>query len=105
MIPVEHEPHDMPMGPPEACCFCRAPTRMWTDLPTRTPGQQVACCLPCAITHTPAQAPSKGAWFDLERVRRWARHGPNERERVSLAWVRVCFGKSRREMQQKANMP
>lgn len=50
----------------ELCCVCRTPTRMWTDLPDRTPGQQVACCKTCATVKAPAQVPTKAEWCDKE---------------------------------------
>lgn len=67
MISIEREPQDM--GPAEHCCFCCAPSRMWTTLEDREPGEQVACCESCAKSRTPDEVPSKRAWCDAERVR------------------------------------
>jgi hypothetical protein len=96
MIHVQKEPEASGL-PLEACCFCRAATDYWTALADRTPGQQVACCERCAETHMPVQVPSKGAWFDLETVRAWARRGPRDDwERSSPTWQRVRAGIIRR---------
>lgn len=65
-IPLKREPPDM--GPAERCCFCRTPSRMWTDLPDRTPGQQVACCERCASERIPEEVPTKEQWFRAERI-------------------------------------
>lgn len=60
-IPIKREPPDM--GPAERCCFCRKGSRMWTNLPDRAPGEQVACCADCSKRHWPADVPTKNAWF------------------------------------------
>lgn len=67
MIPIEREPPDT--GPSEHCCFCCAPTRMWTDMHNRLPGAQVACCETCAKTRQRDEVPTKKAWFASERKR------------------------------------
>lgn len=92
MITVKREsdPHWASL---EACCFCHRDTDTWTALPDRTPGQQVACCEKCAVTHAPILVPSKRAWIDLERARAWARRGPRDHwERESPTWQRVRTG-------------
>lgn len=48
----------------EACCFCHQPTTYWTNLPSRTPGEQVACCPWCADIFTADVVPTKDAWLD-----------------------------------------
>lgn len=67
MIPIHKQ--DDPHPPYEHCCFCDKPTMMWTTLPTRTPGQQVACCEGCSKTHEPGEVPSKHDWCESERKR------------------------------------
>lgn len=65
MIPLR----DLPDEPPhEPCCFCRVSTTLWTDLPDRAPGAQVACCRPCSKERAPAEVPTKRAWFEKERA-------------------------------------
>lgn len=54
--------------PPEACCFCRRGTFHWTALPTRTPGEQVACCALCAKEATAEDVPTKDVWFRRETI-------------------------------------
>lgn len=61
-IPTRREPPDM--GPRESCCFCRKPTPYWTAIKGRMPGEQVACCQPCAATHDPKDVPTKAQWFN-----------------------------------------
>lgn len=71
MIPIVREDEDM--GPVmERCCFCRTPTRMWTDLPDRKPGEQVACCTKCSETGSPKAVPTKAIWYNAERGKAWA---------------------------------
>lgn len=48
----------------ESCCFCHEPTRFWTALLDRKPGQQVACCPFCAETFDTDVVPSKKEWCD-----------------------------------------
>ena len=67
MIRVVKEPDPEP--PFEECCFCFTQTRFWTFLVDRTPGQQVACCEPCAKTHEPSDVPSKHDWCEAARKR------------------------------------
>lgn len=69
-LPLVPEPIDM--GVAEACCFCHALTRFWTDLPDRTPGQQVACCPDCAGIFDADVVPSKNEWMDYWRERNHA---------------------------------
>ncbi len=65
-IPTKREP--VGEGPPfEACCFCDRRTPFWTELADRTPGQQVACCEPCAEKHEPSEVPTKAAWCADQR--------------------------------------
>lgn len=60
-IPIEKDPdHDCML---ESCAICAAPTVHWTALPGRKSGEQVACCRWCAATKTPADVPTKAAWF------------------------------------------
>lgn len=61
-IPLMKEPPDF--GACEMCCFCHQPTRWWTDLPDRTPGNQVACCPDCAGTFPADVVPSKREWCE-----------------------------------------
>lgn len=64
-IPLTRDPD----GPPyERCCFCRARTAYWTDLPDRDPGKQVACCPKCAKKATPKDVPSKKTWWRREVI-------------------------------------
>lgn len=58
-------------GPPhEECCFCFTPTPLWTNLPDRKPGEQVACCLECSQTRKREEVPSKQQWCaDAEKRR------------------------------------
>jgi len=69
-VPFIHEPEDLGSFPPEHCCFCGEPTRHWTDLPDREPGQQVACCVRCAVQNPWESVPSKTAWLAKERKSR-----------------------------------
>jgi hypothetical protein len=52
----------------EACCFCRKPSLTWTALPERTDGEQVACCVRCAIHARPHHVPTKKEWFERECI-------------------------------------
>lgn len=65
-IPIHPQPDTEP--PFERCCFCRTPTRQWTELADRAPGAQVACCKSCAAQHEPAEVPTKLAWFRKEQA-------------------------------------
>lgn len=67
-IPIEQEPKPWDAMECERCCLCRTPTRWWTKLPDRTPGEQVALCEGCALTATPDAIPTKRAWCDKERA-------------------------------------
>lgn len=53
-----------PDGEIEFCAICDGPTVLWTDLPDRSPGAQVAICHICAEAKAPADVPTKRAWFD-----------------------------------------
>lgn len=65
-VPIEEEAKPWDMGACERCCLCRDPTRWWTILPDRKPGEQVALCPGCAINSTPKAIPTKRAWCDKE---------------------------------------
>lgn len=52
----------------ENCCICRKPTLMWTELPDRTPGDQVALCERCAHHANPDEVPTKKLWLRHERI-------------------------------------
>lgn len=67
-IPIEEEPKPWDTLACERCCLCRTPTRWWTRLPDRKPGEQVALCEGCALTATPDTIPTKRAWCDKERA-------------------------------------
>ena len=64
-IPIEQE-SEPDFRCRERCCFCRSRTIHWTTIATRTPGQQVACCPPCAEAHEEAEVPTKREWCDKE---------------------------------------
>ena len=66
MIKVRKEPDHGPLY--EHCCFCDKETMCWTVLPKRKPGDQVACCRPCAKVHEPREVPTKDAWFEAEKA-------------------------------------
>lgn len=69
MIVTEQEPKEMVRTwPAENSCMCRKPTRLWTVLPDRTPGQQVATCECCATVTEPQNVPSKQDWMARERL-------------------------------------
>lgn len=65
--PIKREPH--PEQPFEHCCKCDKPTPYWTDLPDRTPGEQVALCVDCAFGTFPSDIPTKRDWCAAERAR------------------------------------
>lgn len=68
-IPIERE--DPVLDGAEACALCLSRyTAWWTALPDREPGEQVACCAPCARERQPADVPTKAAWFAALRGRR-----------------------------------
>lgn len=67
-VPIEQEPKPWDAMACERCCLCRTPTRWWTTLSDRKPGEQVALCEGCALTATPATIPTKRAWCDKERA-------------------------------------
>lgn len=62
MIPTEHESSTMACWSAPRCCVCRKPTRLWTVLPERTVGEQVAICEGCAAATEPNAIPSKAQW-------------------------------------------
>jgi hypothetical protein len=68
MIPTTSEMG--PFGGLENCAICRGITVLWTDLPERAPGEQVACCKGCAKSKVPADVPTKRAWFEGTQARR-----------------------------------
>jgi hypothetical protein len=68
MIPVKIEPKDtLFYNSPEKCCFCRETTHYWTNIKSRTLGQQVACCPKCAKGGRVNEVPTKAEWIDRER--------------------------------------
>lgn len=66
-IPVEQDP-DPEETFLENCCFCRKTTRYWTNLVSRKPGDQVACCPECAKVAEPDDVPTKEVWWRRERI-------------------------------------
>jgi hypothetical protein len=62
MIKLVEEPFDCPTLPPENCCFCRTPTRMWYKK------NDVACCSECAERADPEDVPQKSVWLRRERI-------------------------------------
>lgn len=64
MVPIVHEPDNLAWVVAERCCFCHQPTRHWTNLPERSPGQQVACCEGCAGIFEPEVVPAKMEWCE-----------------------------------------
>lgn len=69
-VPVATEPKNSPTSTMdmERCCFCRAKTAFWTELPERKPGDQVACCEACAKQAWPLDVPSKRVWMRRENI-------------------------------------
>jgi hypothetical protein len=67
-LPTVPEPGDLSGFDMERCCFCRTPTAKWSDLPDRSPGEQVAVCDKCAAVATPDAVPTKKMWMARERV-------------------------------------
>jgi len=61
-IPIEREssPDDRVE---EKCCFCWEATTFWTDIKTRRPEQQVACCVICCEEYRQIDVPTKKYWF------------------------------------------
>lgn len=70
-IPIVAEPDTWRGWVAEACCFCEVSTRLWTSLPDRKPGEQVACCTFCADTFDVEVVPTKDEWFDWHKG--WSR--------------------------------
>lgn len=66
-VPIEPDP-DPELDLFENCCFCRRPTRYWTELASRKPGGQVACCPDCAGRAEPSDVPSKKTWWRREKI-------------------------------------
>ena len=60
MIPIKQEPEGL--GDLEPCCFCGEPTPMWTLIPSRSEGGQVACCPDCAKVYIQKEVPTKEDW-------------------------------------------
>jgi len=59
MIPLSPDPEDMPRHmPPEHCCFCAAPTRLWYA------PRDVAVCTSCAETRDESEVPTKDEWCE-----------------------------------------
>lgn len=76
-VPIKPEPNPKP--PYEHCFSCRTPTKFWTDLPDRTPGEQVACCPGCACDLKPNEVITKKAWFERDLLNRrpaWSKATP-----------------------------
>lgn len=69
MIPTVKEPESLSFWGSENCCFCHQITPFWTNLPGRTPGQQVACCKDCAGIFPADVVPTKTEWCDYWRER------------------------------------
>jgi len=101
MIPVQLEPHAEP--PYERCCFCRTPTPIWTDLPNRTPGEQVACCDRCAKRAHPQDVPTKAVWCRRERIATPDRQGTRPPTPDEYATIQVEPTKKVRKSVQKTN--
>ena len=70
-VPIKQEEGPSHLYERERCFSCRTPTIFWTDLPDRSPGQQVACCPGCACDVKPAEVPTKEQWFANEGARRY----------------------------------
>ena len=51
----------------EPCCFCSKMTLRWTDIATRKPSEQVACCAMCSEEREPSEVPTKAEWFSAHR--------------------------------------
>ena len=65
--PIEQEPK--PWEPcVENCAGCRTPTRFWTRIPERTPGEQIALCPNCAEVTEPSTLPTKREWCNKEKL-------------------------------------
>ena len=67
-VPVSKEPGEWARYECERCCFCRTPTPFWTEIKTRSQGDQVACCEACAKRATPEDVPSKRVWMRRETI-------------------------------------
>ena len=63
-IPLVQPPKGWTTWDTELCCFCDAPTLMWTG----TGGDAVACCSYCSRIHEPAELPSKKEWMARNRL-------------------------------------
>lgn len=61
-MPIPIEPEEHPEPPLESCCFCDKPTKFWTVLKNREPGEQVACCQKCSRLRAQRDVPSKEEW-------------------------------------------
>lgn len=68
MLTDLHHDGEVNLRDTERCCFCRAHTHTWTNLPDRQPGQQVACCEACARVADPVDVPTKKAWMRAEEI-------------------------------------
>jgi hypothetical protein len=65
--PIKPEVHAQ--APFENCRICQRATHYWTDIPDRTPGEQVALCVDCAYATFPSDIPTKSDWCAAERAR------------------------------------
>lgn len=62
-IPIEYERDAQ--GIYEDCCFCFKGTPWWTEISSRKPGEQVACCQECAEKYRVKDVPSKVYWCEM----------------------------------------
>ncbi len=67
MIEIELE-QDFQNFPLERCCFCRNPTKYWTLDPSKTPGEQLACCEKCSKIANYNDLPTKQQWCRREDI-------------------------------------
>ena len=65
--PIKREAGPLALWDQERCAVCRARTPLWTDIPDRTDGAQVALCVACASMTPPSMVPTKNEWFAKER--------------------------------------
>ena len=74
MIPVRQEPDEAAFDT-ERCCFCWDATTYWTNIPSRKPGDQVACCMRCAQKNYIKDVPSKSYWWNIyKRIPKEEKH-------------------------------
>lgn len=64
MITLTPDPDHMSnIMPPEHCCFCASPTRMWYK------PKDVAVCVRCAETRNADEVPTKKEWFNSPQAK------------------------------------